>query len=106
MLCSTCIFMSDAIVSICPSAAIAWQQHVLEYRWADSTSTAKPPTYASDVGQHAKEGAVALDTVLMYRELMNSVEESKLEKEQGLIFKHFGLSTLEKCLETLGHSGV
>jgi len=59
--CFICTSVSDATVSDCPSADICCtQQHVMEYWCEGSTSTAIPPTSASDVAdQHQNIGGIA-----------------------------------------------
>ena len=45
---------------------VTWQQSVLEYWWEGSTSTAVPPTSASDaVGQHNQIGGITFGASLI-----------------------------------------
>ena len=51
--------------SLLPS--VTWQQHVMEYWWEGSTSTAKPPTSTSDVvSQCNKIRGITFGTALLY----------------------------------------
>ena len=46
--------------------SVTWQQHVIEYWWEGSTSTAIPPTFAFDfVGQHHKIGHITFRSALI-----------------------------------------
>ena len=58
--CQTLFYQSAPLL---PS--VTWQQHVMKYRWEGSTSTAIPPTSASDaVGQH-KIGGISSESALV-----------------------------------------
>jgi len=62
--------MSDTFLSDCPSAAICHTAtNVMEYWWEGSTSTAVPPTSASDVVDwHHKIGGITFRAVLIHNE--------------------------------------
>ena len=46
--------------------SVSQQQHVMEYRWEDATSTATPPTSTTDiVDQHNKMGGSTFGAVLV-----------------------------------------
>ena len=64
-LCLMLNFTSNAILSDCAPLlpSVTQEQHVTESRWEVSTSTAIPPTSASDVlGQHNKIGGIIFST--------------------------------------------
>ena len=49
--------------SLLPS--VTWQQHVMEYRWEGSTSTAIPPISTSDTVGQCKIGRIAFEVALV-----------------------------------------
>ena len=64
-LCLMLTSTSNAILSDCAPLlpSVTQEQHVTESRWEVSTSTAIPPTSASDVlGQHNKIGGIIFST--------------------------------------------
>ena len=67
-LCSIFTPMSDAILSYCPLLpSVTQQQHAMEYWWEGSTSTAIPPTSASDtVDWHDEIGGIAFVAALIF----------------------------------------
>ena len=57
---------------LCQSApllpSVTWQQNVMGYRWELATSTAVPPTFASDVmGKHNKIGGITFGASLTHK---------------------------------------
>lgn len=52
-------------VPLLPS--IMWQEHVKEYWWEGTSSTAIPPTSVSDTGQHNKIGHITFGAALVLK---------------------------------------
>ena len=59
--------------------SVTWQQHVIEYWWEGSTSTAIPPTFAFDfVGQHHKIGHITFRSALIIHAQWNTKHSAKM----------------------------
>ena len=72
LLCQTLFFQAAPLLP-----PVTWQQNAMEYWWEGSTSTAIPPTSASEVmGQYIKIAGVTIGAALILcRSLTHHIEE-------------------------------
>jgi len=93
-------------VPLLPS--VTWQQNLREYWWEGSTSTAVPPTSASDIMcQHCSKGGIRFGTALIHSLLGIWVFSASVQYVGQVRLKSPGREGAEQtmCFQSQTHSG-
>ena len=93
-------------VPLLPS--VTWQQNLREYWWEGSTSTAVPPTSASDIMcQHCSKGGISFGTALIHSLLGIWVFSASVQYVGQVRLKSPGREGAEQtmCFQSQTHSG-